>query len=240
MEQNVGHRKTVLAVVNFEGTELGQLEAVLEERGIQIDLRRPYAGDPLPDTSDEHDAIIVLGGGQNALADDHCPWFPHLIELMRGFVERDCALLGICLGSQLLARAYHGENIIGGAHEFGWHEVSLNEAGKADPVFKALPDNFPIFQWHDDTFGLPKDAIRLAGSPVANNQAFRIGRAAYGTQFHFEADRPMVSRWLEEFNDLVAKIGPDGRERIERDAPTLGNEADGHGVEIARAWAALV
>ena len=96
-----------------------------------IDWRKPYRGDALPEDAAEHDAMVVLGGGQNALADDACPYFPALLELIRDFADKDRAVLGICLGSQLIARAFGGDNQIGGASEFGWRSVSLTTEAKA-------------------------------------------------------------------------------------------------------------
>ncbi|PDQ18539.1 GMP synthase, partial [Mesorhizobium sanjuanii] len=170
----------VLVVQNYDNTGLGQVGAALAEAGADLDLRRPYQGEALPEDAAQHDAMVVLGGGQNALADDDYPYFPALLELTRDFAGKDRAVLGICLGSQLVARAFGGENRIGAANEFGWCGVSLTPDAKVDPVLGALPENFPIFQWHDDTFALPENAVRLAGNDVAENQAFRIGRAVYG------------------------------------------------------------
>lgn len=113
----------VLVVQNYDNTGLGQVGAALAEAGADLDLRRPYKGDALPDDATGHDAMVMLGGGQNALADDDYPYFPVLLELTRDFAAKDRSVLGICLGSQLVARSFGGENQIGGASEFGWHKV---------------------------------------------------------------------------------------------------------------------
>lgn len=113
----------VLVVQNYQGSGLGQIEPILTYAGFSIDLRHPYDGDTLPADDDGYQALIVLGGEQNALADDECPYFPHLLELIRKFGGSDKAVLGICLGSQLIARAYGGENILDRPMEFGWREV---------------------------------------------------------------------------------------------------------------------
>ncbi|TGQ66088.1 GMP synthase [Mesorhizobium sp. M00.F.Ca.ET.186.01.1.1] len=230
----------VLVVQNFDNEGLGQIGAALAEAGADIDLRKPYRGETLPDSSEEHDAIVVLGGAQNALDDEICPYFPALLELTRDFADTDRSVLGICLGSQLLARAYGGSNQIGGATEFGWHKVSLTPAAKSDPVLAALPENFPIFEWHDDTFGLPENAVRLAGSAVAENQAFRLGRAAYGFQFHFEADTPMVRDWSTSFAEIIAARHPDWNDRLAGEIERNGPDADSAGIAIARAWVATI
>lgn len=230
----------VLVVQNYDNTGLGQVGAALAEAGADLDLRRPYKGDPLPDDATGHDAMVMLGGGQNALADDDYPYFPALLDLTRDFAAKDRSVLGICLGSQLVARTFGGENKIGGASEFGWHKVSLTPDARTDPVLGALPQDFPIFEWHDDTFALPENAVRLAGSEIAENQAFRIGRAVYGFQFHFEADRPMVKDWSTSFAPLIAERHPDWHDRLDGEMARNGADADAAGLAIARAWVATI
>ncbi|MEZ2331188.1 type 1 glutamine amidotransferase [Mesorhizobium sp. RCC_202] len=230
----------VLVVQNFDNEGLGQIGAALVEAGADIDLRKPYRGEMLPEDSSGHDAIVVLGGAQNALDDEKCPYFSGLLDLTRDFADKDRSVLGICLGSQLLARAFGGSNQIGGATEFGWHQVSLTPAAKSDPVLTALPETFPIFEWHDDTFGLPKEAVRLAGSSVAANQAFRLGRAVYGFQFHFEADTPMVRDWSTSFASMIAERHPDWNDRLDDEMARNGPGADAAGLAIARAWVATI
>jgi len=232
--------KRVLVVQNFDNTGLGQVGVALAEAGAEVDQRRVHLGDALPGNAESHDAIIVLGGGQNALDDANYPYIPALMELMRDFEQRDRAVLGICLGSQLLARAYGAENHIGTAPEFGWQDVELAPAAGDDAVLSALPARFPIFQWHDDTFSLPQSAVRLAGSGVAENQAFRVGRAAYGLQFHFEADRPMVEQWTVAFSDWLAERQPDWSSRHQSEAARHGPGADEAGLTIARAWVSTI
>lgn len=230
----------VLVVQNFDNEGMGQIGAALAEAKAEIDLRKPYEGDALPASAADHDAIVILGGAQNALDDAQCPYFPALLDLIRDFAEKDRATLGICLGSQLIARAFGGQNRIGGATEFGWCGVALTGAAKADPVLNALPEKFPIFEWHDDTFSLPPGAVHLAGSAVAENQAFRIGRAVYGFQFHFEADRPMVRDWSRNFASVIAERNPDWNERLDGEMARHGPQADAAGIAIARAWVAAI
>lgn len=226
----------VLVVYNFDGCRLGQIGAALREAGAEIDLVRAHLGEPLPDDSTGYDGMVILGGVQNALADHTSPWLPKLVDVMRSFTESEKSLLGVCLGSQLLARAYGGRNIIGGASEFGWQRVDLTSEGAADPLFAGTSSSFPIFQWHDDTFTLPKGAERLATAASVENQAYRIGRAAYGVQFHFEADRPLVAEWSRMYAEYLDKHQPGWAERGPEEAERHGPASDAAGLSIARNW----
>lgn len=226
----------VLAVQNFPGASLGQVAPALSEAGAQVDLVLAHEGQTLPDGAEDHDALVVLGGAQNARADAESPWLPELCRLMRAFGDSGRSVLGICLGSQLLVRAYGGDNIIGGAEEFGWQQVALTQEGSDDPLFSATPEAFPIFQWHDDTFTLPEGAVLLASSATVRNQAFRIGRAVYGVQFHFEADRTMVEDWTRDNAAIVAQRWPAWPEIYPALATSFGAQADAIGLQIARAW----
>ncbi|MCO5063335.1 MAG: type 1 glutamine amidotransferase [Rhizobiaceae bacterium] len=230
----------VLAVENFGGTGLGQLGDALAQVRAEVDYIRPHTAEALPATAREHDALIVLGGGQNALDDAGSPHFPHLLDLIRDFESADKSVLGICLGSQLIARAFGGENRIGGHTEFGWHDISVTDAASADPVFNALPRAFPSFQWHDDNFTLPPQAVLLAKGTTVANQAYRVGRAVYATQFHFEADRRLISEWNGTFRTLMETLDPDWLPRYQAEAPVRGAAADAAGASLARAWIASI
>jgi len=226
----------VLVIYNFDGCRLGQIGTALTEAGIGIDLVRAHVGEMLPGGPEAYHGMVVLGGVQNALADDTSPWLPKLLDLMCAFAESGRSLLGVCLGSQLLARAYGGTNIIGGASEFGWQPVELTPAGAADPLFAGTPASFPIFQWHNDTFTLPPGTNRLATGAAVPNQAFRIGRAAYGVQFHFEADRSLVEEWNREYAGYLAEHQPGWAGRHPAEAGRFGPASDAAGLAIARNW----
>ncbi|MCG8432168.1 MAG: type 1 glutamine amidotransferase, partial [Candidatus Omnitrophica bacterium] len=84
--------------------------------------------------------------------------------------------------------------------EIGYFPVTLTAAGRADDLFRDMPPEFPVFQWHYDMFQVPPGAELLARSGRCPHQAFRLGRAAYGLQFHFEVTPEMVEAWLNEYN----------------------------------------
>lgn len=193
----------------------------------------------MPDTVNA-DALVVFGGEQAATDDHSHHYLPDLARLMSDYTAMDRPVLGICLGGQLLARAFGGENRLGIAPEFGWVDVALTDAGRDDPVLSVLPQQFPIFQWHSDTFTLPEGAVHLATSATALHQAFRIGRATYGTQFHFEASRQVVQDLSRTFPEAVERMVPGWTETLPELAETRGLEADAHGLALARAWVSLI
>ncbi|WP_312946721.1 type 1 glutamine amidotransferase [Agrobacterium sp.] len=230
----------VAIIENMAGTPHGQVGAALAEVNAELDVISVYLGEAVPDNADSHDALVVFGGEQSAVDDEKYPYLPRLAKLMRDFTEADKPVLGICLGSQLLARAHGGENLLKVTREFGWENIEVNEEGRRDPVFSSVGDNFRIFQWHYDSFTLPQDAVRLASNGAAINQAFRIGRASYGTQFHFEADTSVVEGWRSNFADSIETISPGWLAGYADQKAQNGTQADVAGLALARAWVKLI
>lgn len=171
----------VAIVENLENTSLGPLAQALDEVEAELEWFRPRQDGSVPLGAHDHDGLIVLGGEQSAVDDAAHPYLPALADVMRRFGDADKSVLGICLGAQLLARAYGGENILGSAREFAWTPLDVTPEGAADPLFRDLGSRFESFQWHVDTFTLPDKAVRLVSGPVVANQCFRVGRAAYGS-----------------------------------------------------------
>lgn len=230
----------VAVVENQARTPLGQIGRALDEAGAEIALYRPWRDGALPADIGAHSALVVLGGEQSALDDAAHPYLPALAALMRAWAEAGRAVLGVCLGAQILARGGGGANHLGTAPEFGWREVRATAAGRSDPVLSAAGASFPIFQWHRDTFTPPPGAIHLAETAEVAQQAFRIGRAAYGMQFHFEADRAVVADWTESFAAAAERMQPGWQAAHPAEAARHGPAADDAGLAIARAWVALV
>jgi GMP synthase (glutamine-hydrolysing) len=227
----------VAIVENTGVTHHGQVGVALHERAALVDIRRPFAGDALPAATDI-DALVVFGGEQSALADATHPYIPALAALMRQMTALDKPVLGICLGAQILARAFGGTNIIDAAPEFGWCDLVPSDAGRADPVLAGMGQR--SFQWHSDTFTLPQGAVHLASSATTPIQCFRIGRATYGMQFHFEASRAVVADWTRRFPALCDDMWPDWTTHHDTEAARHGRAADATGLSLARNWVRLI
>jgi GMP synthase-like glutamine amidotransferase len=145
----------VLVIENYPNTTLGLVGEALAESGVDRHIVRIHAGASLASTHDGFDGLIMLGGAQDALDDANHPYLKDEAALARAFGEADKAVLGICLGAQILARAHGAKNILGRPIEFGWHEVRTTDAGRSDPVLSAMGRASPLFHWHLDTFTLP-------------------------------------------------------------------------------------
>lgn len=229
----------VAIVENTAVTHHGQVGVALHEAAARVAIYRPFADGRLPDMAG-YDALVVFGGEQ-AATDDHIhPYLPDLAALMHGTATAGKAVLGICLGAQVLARGAGAQNRLGAAPEFGWCTVEVTDAGRADPVLGALDPSFRIFQWHSDTFTLPPGAAHLARNSATMSQAFRVGRAGYGMQFHFEASRAVVEDWNRSFSATILGKAPDWGQTYPAARALHGAAADATGLAIARAWVARV
>jgi GMP synthase (glutamine-hydrolysing) len=214
--------KKLLVVQHVPHEILGTLNPLLKRAGFRIRYvnfaRHPEAQPSL----DGYDGLVVLGGPMSVNDDDR---FPHLtteMKLIEQAMERNLPVLGICLGAQLIAKTL-GAGVYPNEHkEIGWYDVSPTRAAESDPLLVEFRGTEKIFQWHGDTFDIPKSAVHLACSPLCANQAFRYGDNVYGLQFHLEVDEPMIKRWLrvsenrKEIESLPGKIHPD---RIEMETP---------------------
>jgi GMP synthase-like glutamine amidotransferase len=148
----------------------------------------------------ECDAVLVFGGAMHADQDDRHAWLKDELAWLEGLIARRVPTLGICLGSQLLARA--AGSWVGPLPEpeVGWYEVALTDEGAADPVLSALPPSFEAFEWHHYGHGLPDGAVTLSRNP-ASLQGFRLGEACWGVQFHPEVTEPQLAVWIADESD---------------------------------------
>jgi len=186
-------------------------EDVLHERGAELQRVELDEGDPLPDWR-EFDSIVAMGGPMSANDDTDLPWLRNEKRLIAEAVNAGIPFWGVCLGVQLLAASLGARVYPGPAPEVGILPVALTLDGLTDPVFSGLPREVLTLQWHGDTFDLPHNAVRLAGSPAYPNQAFRV-RRAYGVQFHLEVSAEMAREWAqvpEYVTSLERTLGADG------------------------------
>jgi len=193
---------------------LGTLNPLLKDQGFRIRYvnfgRHP---DVKPEV-DRYDALIILGGPMTV---DQVVHYPHLnveVHAIKKAIEKGIPVLGICLGAQLIAKALGANVKKCEAKEIGWYDVAPTREGQKDSVLGEFSKSEKIFQWHGDTFEIPKGAQHLAMSKSCGNQAFKYGKNVYGFQFHLEVNKDLINRWLnlplhqEELQALRGQIDP--------------------------------
>jgi GMP synthase (glutamine-hydrolysing) len=181
-----------LVIQNARIEGLGVLGELLRKDGIDFKIVLAKSED-IPDT--KPDAIIILGAPESA--NDDLPYLKKELELIRQSVEKNIPVLGICLGSQLIAKAFGAKVYKGPKKEIGFYNDIEFDNSEKSKLFSGIKSPAIVFHWHGDTFDLPENAIRLAHSKDYQNQAIKIG-SAVGVQFHLEVDEPTVKLWIEK------------------------------------------
>lgn len=200
----------VLVVEHQENAGLGLLTSSLVEGGAELDIVGPDVGRAVPESLVGYDALIVLGGAMGPMEDDTSPWLPATRHLLSSGIEQQIPTLGICLGAQLMVSATGGHvRTMPDGPEIGLHSVEFSGAAAGDPLFGALSEtSVPVVQWHYlEAERLPEGAELLASSDACANQAFRVGPAAWGVQFHPEALGRTAEAWVEEDEDSLSELG---------------------------------
>jgi GMP synthase (glutamine-hydrolysing) len=221
----------LLVIENDPAAPAARLGEWLAESGLTLSVLRPHAGDGVPAADGElgADGLLVLGGKMGAHDDRRAPWLPALRALLRAAVARELPTLGVCLGAQLLAAANGGRVAPNpGGPELGAQLVAKRTAAASDPVFGGLPITPDVLQWHFDAIvSLPPEAVQLASGPGCEHQAFRLGRLAWGVQFHIETTPQLVAAWARSHATHLAGY----------DLDLIVERAAGAHEDIAAAWA---
>ena len=144
-----------------------------------------------------------MGGPMNVYEEEKYPFLAEEDIFIKNIIGAEIPFLGVCLGAQLLAKACGGKVYKAEQEEIGWFNIRLTNLSKNDPVFSKTSNNLEVFQMHGDTFDVPKNAFLLAEGDVVKNQAFRVGKNAYGFQFHVEVNGEILSEWFK--NDEIKR-----------------------------------
>ena len=198
----------IVIVQHEAAAHAGTLLETLVNAGLTVDVRQLHAGARVPSVGElgEIGGLIVLGGSMNADQAAEFPFIDRERRLLAAAVESGLPVLGICLGGQQLAAAIGGRVYPRAQAEVGWLPVDIV---RDDGLLSEIRSPFYALEWHAQSFTVPGEAEVLAlrsGDPGV--QAFRIGRRAWGLQFHAEVDESILRFWLKRDNKGVARRDP--------------------------------
>ncbi|MEV7802712.1 type 1 glutamine amidotransferase [Microbispora sp. NPDC088329] len=227
-------RERLIVIEHEADAGLGFFAGWLEAAGVEVDVVRPYKGEPVPERAAL--GLLVLGGSAAAWDDEGYGWLPATRGLIARAVDEGVPTLGICLGAQLMTMACGGTVERGDAGlEIGLGEIEPLPEAAADPLLSALPPG-PVraVQYHHDAMTtLPAGAVRLATGARYANQAYRLGDRAWAVQFHPEATAAIFASWTGG-----GELPPERAEELNAQVEAAGDELERTWKPLAEAFAA--
>lgn len=202
--------------VPFEG--LGYIERWALENKHQLTSTQLYEQEDLP-RIEEVDWLIIMGGPMNIYEENQYPWLVKEKVFIRDFIEANKPVLGICLGSQLIASVLGAEVRSNADKEIGWLPIQYTSRKHTISLFDGIPEEESIvFHWHGDTFDLPEGATLIASSEGCANQAFIYNGKVVGLQYHMEVTEESMQNMIDNGWEELEEKG-----RYIQDIQTIAN-----------------
>ncbi|NWF75311.1 MAG: type 1 glutamine amidotransferase [Nitrospirae bacterium] len=187
----------------------GTIEDFLKQEKFSYTILELESGE-IPPTLENFTTLIILGGPMGVYEMDKYPHLKIGSRIIREAINRDMKIMGICLGSQMIAHCLGADVYPGHKKEIGWYHIELTGEGLKDPLMRKFAIHprvgdfwrrFKVFHWHADTFDLPHGSVLLASTKLYKNQAFRFGENIYAFQFHIEVKNNMIYEWFKDTPD---------------------------------------
>ncbi len=218
---------------------LGTMADILEAAKVSVQYIRPFEGMPVPKGMGDASGLIVMGGPMGVYDHPRYPFLSDEMRLIEQVLKEEKPILGVCLGSQLLAAALGAAVTPGERKEIGWHPVQLTKEAQTDRLWRGIEPVFTAYHWHGDIFQLPEGAVPLARSAQTEQQAFRYGPNAYGFLFHMEVTEKIIREMAGAFPEELKESRVDGGEMIGKIPDHLPSLRKIGGIVFER-WAKLI
>ena len=193
---------------------VGLLQEALTAADLKTHVIRSFEGAHVPKEMGQSEGLIVMGGPMGVYEQDRFPFLREEMKLIDHALKEKKPILGVCLGSQLLAAALGANVYAGPAQEIGWYPVTLLPEADTDPLLRKVPSPVMALRWHGDVFDLPKGAVRLAYSEKTDVQAFRYGKNAFGFLFHMEMTAHIIEEMVKTFSSELQQEKLDGTQIV--------------------------
>ena len=229
----------IIVLQHHPAETLGTIAAALESAALAWQYVRIHDGQAPPKDIRGAGGLVVMGGPQTVYQLDRYPYLRDELRLIEDALKENKPILGVCLGSQLLAAALGAKVYRNTEREIGWYRVRLNDAAHADRLMRGLAADFIAAHWHSDIFDLPAGATALVSSDKTPVQGFRYGEKAYGLLFHAEMAAEILAALIAEFGDGLKRVGING-DAILADAPKYLPQLAQIGETIFSRWAAPI
>jgi GMP synthase (glutamine-hydrolysing) len=229
----------VYALQHVAAEPLGIIEEALEAGRIGVEYVHMFAGEAVPGDMTGAAGLVVMGGPMGVYEQAEFPFLSQEIRLIEAALKAEKPVLGVCLGSQLLASVLGAEVKKGDHKEIGWFPVALTEAASTDRLFSEVERSFWAYHWHGDVFDLPGGAVSLASSAQTQCQAFVYGVRAYGLLFHLEATHKIVEDMVCGFAGELDEEKIEGTEIIAQTREHLPH-LHSIGASVFQRWASLI
>ncbi len=207
----------ILVIQHNDDDNLNDLAAPFLEAGLEIVQWHAEKTAPPVDSLDGFSGLVSLGAFAGVEDEASVGWMPLERRLIESALAVEMPVLGLCFGSQLLASVAGAEVGKSGSPEVGWYEVEMTEEAAADPLMSVLGSQPQVIQYHYDTFrwsDVPAE-VTILGTANGMNQAFRVGKNAWGTQFHIEMNLPTMLGWIASYPRAFEKAGNVPAEQVE-------------------------
>ncbi len=197
----------VLVLQHADPERPGLIADAVREAGASLETVRGDLGQSIPPSLDGYAGLIIMGGPQSVYEEDTFPYLRAEKRLARQAIDNNLPLIGVCLGSQIIADVLGSEVRPGPAPEIGWKPVTRSIEITADPILSPLPETFTPLHWHGDVYDLPSGATPVGASEMTPIQGFTYGETTYALLFHLEMTEPQIADMAALFPEDIRRGG---------------------------------
>ena len=229
----------VLVLQHADPEHPGLIADAVQKVGGVLEIVRGDLGQPVPESLDDYDGLMIMGGPQSVYEEDRFPYLRDEKRLARQAIDNNIPIIGVCLGSQIIADVLGSEVHPSGGVEIGWKPVTRSREVAADPVLSALPETFTPLHWHGDVYDLPEGAILIGSSEMTSCQGFIYGETTYALLFHLEMTEPQIMDMARLFSEDIRRGGLDPSDLLS-ETPACAAALEHYATEVFTRWATLL